>query len=92
LRIRALLALGRFAAASDAADAARAAVAQLGWQSLLWRLGGSRVAALVGLGDARAATERRAAVEVLMAVAGSLRDASARTRFLSQPAAAGLLA
>jgi hypothetical protein len=91
LRIRALLALGRFAAVCDAVDAAGAVVAPLGWQSLLWRLGGSRVAALQGFGDERAAAERRAAVEVLMAVAGSLSDTSARTRFLSQPAAAGLL-
>jgi class 3 adenylate cyclase len=91
LRIRALLALGRFAAVCDAVGVARAA-APLGWQSLLWRLCGSRAAALEGLGDDRAAAERRAAVEVLMAVADSLSDTSARARLLSQPAAAAVLA
>ena len=72
LRIRALFALDRFADASDAAVAALTIVAPLGWQWLAWQLRASFVAALDALGDERLATERRSAVEVLMAVAGSL--------------------
>jgi class 3 adenylate cyclase/tetratricopeptide (TPR) repeat protein len=92
LRCRALLALDRFAEAYDAVDAALAVVAPLSWQSLAWRLFASRAVALSGLGDNTAVAERRAAVDMLMAVAGTLRDASARARFLSRPAAARLLA
>jgi class 3 adenylate cyclase/tetratricopeptide (TPR) repeat protein len=93
LRARALLALGRFPEARDAIAAALAVVAPLGWQSLAWRLRASRAAALAGLADGGAAAkERRAAVDILMAVADTLRDATARARFLSQPAAARLLA
>ena len=91
LRIRALFALDRFADASDAAVAALTIVAPLGWQWLAWQLRASFVAALDALGDERLATERRSAVELLMAVAGSLSDASARARFLVQPIAADLL-
>jgi len=93
LRIRALLALGRFTEVCQAVDAALAVVTPLGWQSLAWRLRASRAAALAGLGDkTAAAAERRAAVDILMTVAGTLRDAAARARFLSRPAAASLLA
>jgi hypothetical protein len=92
LRARALLALGRFAEARDAVDAALAVVMPLGWQSLAWRLRASRAVALAGLGDNTAAAERRAAVDILMAVADTLRDASVRARFLSRPVAAALLA
>ena len=66
-------------------------MAPLGWQWLAWQLRASFVAALDALGDERLATERRSAVELLMAVAGSLSDASARARFLSQPIAAKML-
>lgn len=91
LRIRALLALGRFNDVSDAVETALAFVAPPGWRSLEWRLRGSRVAALDGLRDSRAAEERRTAIEVLMAVAGTLSDTSARSGFLAQPQAAKLL-
>jgi class 3 adenylate cyclase/tetratricopeptide (TPR) repeat protein len=93
LRIRALLALGRFTEVCQAVDAALAVVMPLDWQSLAWRLRASRAAALAGLGDtAAAAAERRAAVDILMTVAGTLHHAAARARFLSRPAAASLLA
>jgi predicted ATPase/class 3 adenylate cyclase len=93
LRARALLALGRFAEVCDAVDATLAVVMPLGWQSLVWRLRASRAVALAGLGDKpAAAAERRAAVDILMTVAGTLRDPAARARFLSRPAAASLLA
>ena len=91
LRIRALLALGRFADVRDAVDAALAVVGMLGWRSLAWRLRASRAAALGGLGDEQEAAERRTAVDLLMAVAGTLNDPSARSRFLSQRIAARLL-
>ena len=92
MRIRALLAAGRFAEARDAADAAVLAVEKLGWASLGWRLRASLVAALDRLGDERAAAERRIAVDRLMAVAGTLNDTSTCSRFLSQSEAAKLLA
>jgi hypothetical protein len=93
LRVRALLALDRFAEARNGADAALAVAAPLGWQSLAWRLRASRAAALAGLADGgAAAAERGAAVDILMAVAGTLRDPSARARFLSRPVAASLIA
>ena len=92
MRIRALLGLGRFADARQAADAAIVAVTPLGGRSLEWRLRASRAAALDGLGDRRATAERGAAREVLMAVAKTLKQASLRERFLSQPIASGLLA
>jgi class 3 adenylate cyclase len=91
LRIRALLALNRFNEVCSAVEAALSFVAPLGWQTLAWRLQASRAAALHGLGDERAATERRTAVESLTAVAGTLRDTSVRNRFLSQRVAASLL-
>ena len=62
----------------------------LGWRSLAWRLQASRVAALDELGDEHAAA-RRTAVELLTAVASTLRDTSVRSRFLSQRVAASLL-
>jgi hypothetical protein len=93
LRARALLALDRFTEVCQAVDAALAVVMPLGWQSLAWRLRASRAVALAGLGDTTAgAAERQAAVDILMTVAGTLHDAAARTRFLSRPAAASLLA
>jgi tetratricopeptide (TPR) repeat protein len=93
LRARALVALDRFTEVCQAVDAALGVVAPLGWQSLAWRLRASRAVALAGLGDkTAAAAERRAAVDILMTVAGTLRDAAARARFLSRPAAASLLA
>jgi hypothetical protein len=91
LRIRALLALGRFADVRDAVDAALAVVGTLGWRSLAWRLHASRAAALAGLGDEQEAVELRTAVDLLMAVAGTLNDTSARSRFLYQRIAAKLL-
>ena len=92
-RARALLALDRFTEVCQAVDSALAVVMPLGWQSLAWRLRASRDVALAGLGDRTAgAAERQAAVDILMTVAGTLHDAAARTRFLSQPAAASLLA
>jgi tetratricopeptide (TPR) repeat protein len=93
LRVRALLALGRVTEVYQAVDAALAVVMPLGWQSLAWRLRASRAVALAGLGDkTAAAAERRAAADILMTVAGTLRDGAARARFLSRPAAASLLA
>jgi tetratricopeptide (TPR) repeat protein len=91
LRIQALLALGRFNDVCSAVEAALSIVAPLGWRTLAWRLQASRAAALDKLGDKRAAAERRTAVELLTAVAGTLRDSSVRSRFLSQRAAASLL-
>jgi class 3 adenylate cyclase/tetratricopeptide (TPR) repeat protein len=91
LRIRALLALGHFADVCAAADAALTAVAPLDWQSLIWRLRASRVAALEGLNDKRADEAKREAVAVLMNVANTLKDGSIRARFLSQRIAAKLL-
>ena len=91
LRIQALLALGRFNDVCSAVEAALSVVAPLGWRTLAWRLRASRAAALDRLGDKRAAEERRTAVELLTAVAGTLRDSSVRSRFLSQRAAASLL-
>jgi class 3 adenylate cyclase len=91
LRIQALLALNRFNDVCSAVEAALAFVAPLGWRTLAWRLQASRVAALDQLGDLSAAAERRTAVELLTAVAGTLRDTSVRGRFLSQRAATRLL-
>jgi class 3 adenylate cyclase/tetratricopeptide (TPR) repeat protein len=91
LRIQALLALGRFNDVCSAVEAALSIVAPLGWRTLAWRLRALRAAALDELGDERAATERRTAVELLTAVAGTLRDSSVRSRFLSQRVAASLL-
>jgi hypothetical protein len=80
LRIQALLALGRFNDVCSAVEAALSIVAPLGWRTLAWRLQASRAAALDKLGDKRAAAERRTAVELLTAVAGTLRDSSVRSR------------
>jgi len=92
MRIRALLALGRFADTCQAVDAAVAVVTPVGWRSMEWCLRASRAAALAGLGDPRAMAERQAARDLLMAVAKTLNQKSLRERFLSQPLAAGLLA
>ncbi len=91
LRVRALLALGRFAEVREAADAALTVVESFGWGSLAWRLRASLVAALDELGDERAVTERRMAIDRLMAVADTLNGTPARSRFLSQREAADLL-
>jgi hypothetical protein len=91
LRIQALLALGRFNDVCSAVETALATVTPLGWRSLAWRLQASKATALTRLGDQRAAAARRAAVELLTAVAGTLRDTTVRGRFLSQPVAARLL-
>lgn len=91
LRIQALLTLGRSNDVCSAVEAALSFVAPLGWRSLEWRLRGSRAAALDGLRDDRAEEERRRAIELLMAVAGTLSDTSARSRFLAQQQAAKLL-
>jgi class 3 adenylate cyclase len=91
LRIRALLALGRFHDVCDAVEAALPVVEPLGWRTLAWRLRASRMAALGHLDDKRAVEERLAAVEMLTAVAATLRDSSVRSRFLSQRMAADLL-
>src|SRR5262245_1472977 len=92
MKIRALWALGRFADARQAADAAIAVVTPLGWRWLEWRLRASRAAALAGLGDQQAEAERAAARDLLMAIAKTLGQASVRERFLAQPAAAALFA
>ena len=91
LRIRALLALGRFQDVCSAIEHALSVVVPLGWRTLAWRLQASLAAALDELGDKRAVAERRTAVELLTAVAATLRDASVRSRFLSQRVAASLL-
>jgi class 3 adenylate cyclase len=91
LRIRALLALGRPNDACSAAETALSVIAPLGWRTLAWRLQAARASALDELGDKRAAVERRMAVELLTAVAATLRDTPAHSRFLSQRAAASLL-
>lgn len=91
LRIQALLALGGFNDVCSAVETALATVTPLGWRSLAWRLQASKATALTRLGDQRAAAARRAAVELLTAVAGTLRDTTVRGRFLSQPVAARLL-
>ena len=91
LRIRALLALGRPDDACSAAETALSVILPLGWRTLAWRLHAAQASALDELGDKRAAAERRSAVELLTAVAATLRDTSMRSRFLSQRAAASLL-
>jgi hypothetical protein len=91
LRVRALLALGRFDEACSAAETALSVVEALGWRTLAWRLHASLAAALAALGDKRAAEARRTAVELLTAVAATLPDTPARSRFLSQRVAASLL-
>jgi class 3 adenylate cyclase/tetratricopeptide (TPR) repeat protein len=91
LRIQALLALDRLHDVCSAVETALSFIAPLGWRSLAWRLQASQFAALDELGDERAATARRTVVELLTAVAGSLRDTSVRSRFLSQRVAASLL-
>ena len=91
LRIQALLALDRFHDVCGAVEAALSFVAPLGWRTLAWRLQASRAAALAELGDISAAAERRTAIELLTAVAGTLRDTSVRSRFLSQRVAVSLL-
>ena len=92
LRIRALLALDRFAEARRACDEALDAVAQLGWRSLEWRLRASRAASLSGLGDDGVEKEFQTAINALKAVASTLKDATSRSRFLMQPIARELLA
>ena len=91
LRIQALLALDRFHDVCSAVDTALSCIVPLDWRSLAWRLQASRVAALDELGDEHAAAARRTAVELLTAVASTLRDTSVRSRFLSQRVAASLL-
>jgi hypothetical protein len=91
LRIRTLLALGRANDACSAAETALSVIEPLGWRTLAWRLLAARASALHELGDKRAAEERRKAVELLTVVAATLRDTPARSRFLSQRAAASLL-
>jgi tetratricopeptide (TPR) repeat protein len=91
LRIQALLALDRLHEVCSAVETALSFIVPLGWRSLAWRLQASQVAALDELGDERAAMTRRTAVELLTAVAGTLRDSSVRSHFLSQRVAAGLL-
>jgi class 3 adenylate cyclase/tetratricopeptide (TPR) repeat protein len=91
LRIQALLALDRFNDVCNAVEAALSVVAPLDWRTLVWRLQASRATALNELGDLSAAAERRTAVELLTAIAGTLHDTSVRGRFLSQRAAARLL-
>jgi hypothetical protein len=91
LRIRVLLALGRFDDAGSAAETALSVVEALGWRMLAWRLHASRAAAMAARGDKRAAEVRRTAVELLTAVAATLPDTPARSRFLSQRVAASLL-
>ncbi|HXJ82722.1 MAG TPA: AAA family ATPase [Candidatus Methylomirabilis sp.] len=92
MKVRALLALGRFADARQASDVALAVVTPLGWRSVEWRLRASRAAALAELGDQQSEAERTAARDLLMAIAKTLGQASVRERFLSQPAAAALFA
>ncbi len=91
LRIQALLAVDRLHDVCSGVETALSFIAPLGWRSLAWRLQASQVAALDELGDERAATARRTAVGLLTAVAGTLRDRSMRSRFLSQRVAASLL-
>jgi class 3 adenylate cyclase len=91
LRIRALLALGRYSEASDAVNAALKQVVPTGWQSLAWRLRASGATALKELGRDQANQERLAAIDALKAIANTLKDASARSRFLSQRIAKKLL-
>ena len=92
MKIRAVLARGRFADARQAADAALAVETALGWRWLEWRLRASRATALAGLGDHLAEAERTVARDLLMAIAKTLSQASARERFLSQPTATALFA
>jgi hypothetical protein len=91
LRIQALLALDRLHDVCSAVETALSFIVPLGWRSLAWRLQASQVAALDELGDERAPAERRAVAELLTAVAGTLRDTTVRSRFLSQRVAASLL-
>ena len=91
IKTRILLVLGRSADARDAADAALAGVTPLGWRMLEWRLRGLRAEALADLQDAHAMEERRAAQSLLKDVARTLSRTAMREKFLSQPAASGLL-
>src|SRR5207249_1283872 len=67
LRIRALLALHRWAEARTATDEALRAITPPGWRPLEWRLRASRATALRGLGDDGAEGEFETAVNVLKA-------------------------
>jgi hypothetical protein len=91
LRIRTLLAIRRHSEARGAVDTALNAVAPTGWQSLAWRLHASRAAALKGVDSDQAEQERLAAVDLLMRIANTFSDTSARSRFLSQRIAKRLL-
>jgi class 3 adenylate cyclase len=92
MKVRALVALGRFAEARDAADAALTATVPLGWRQLEWRVRGLRSSALGGLGDSQAGEQRRLARSMMMDVASTLSQSDLREKFLSQSAAAMLLA
>ena len=61
------------------------------FRRIAWRLHALLATTLDELGDKRAAVERRTAIELLTAVAATLRDRSMRSHFLSQRAAASLL-
>ena len=87
LRIRALLALGRYSDVCDAADKALKVVSAAGWQSLAWQLHALRATALLALGQEHAVRERQVAIDLLMTIAKTFENSSARSRFLSQPIA-----
>jgi hypothetical protein len=91
LRIQALVALDQYYEACCAVDTALNAVAPTSWQSLAWRLHASRATALKVLGRDHADQERLTAIDALMSIANTLKDASARSRFLSQRIAKKLL-
>jgi hypothetical protein len=91
LRIRALLALGCYSEVCSAVDMALNVVVPAGWQSRAWRLHASRATALKVLGRDHADQERLTAIDALMSIANTLKDASARSRFLSQRIAKKLL-
>ena len=82
-----MLALGSHSEVCDAADKALKVVSAAGWQSLAWQLHALRATALLALGQEHAVRERQVAIDLLMTIAKTFENSSARSRFLSQPIA-----
>ncbi|MFB9267261.1 AAA family ATPase [Bradyrhizobium erythrophlei] len=91
LRIRALVAVGRYSEVCGAVEMALNVVAPAGWQSLAWRLHASLAVALERLGRGQANQARRAAIDLLMSIADTFHESSARSQFLSQRIAKDLI-
>lgn len=90
LRIRALLALGRFEEVIAAADSAIQIGEKLDFWILVWRLHAARASALNELGLTEALDARQVGSNVLLKIAETLRDPVGRAQFLAQPEARAL--